>query len=275
MIKEDEPMDDYLSNEALGSSTLKQMLESPKDFKYSLIKKNDENASQKKGTMWHSYIIERENYLSMHMIQPEDWGPLNENPGKRKWDDFKKQAKELGKIPVKYKDAGELISLEKEMCYHKALKKIMGDYKPEVSFYAEIDGIKLKSREDIWCPKDESVWDVKTTSKLASSNKDINENLEDIVFQNGYHFSAAHHINVMKKCGIEVKTWGWIFVSTATPAPHIIIKKASQELLDAGQRDWNHAFTMLKECKKKDSWPGYDDEITEVGLPTWAERKFY
>lgn len=268
MIKETEPMQEYLDNPAISSSKLKLMLQSPKDFKYGASKK--ETASQTKGTLWHTFMLERELYLKNHAIQPEDWGALNKNPGKKKWDEFKKQAKEDGKTPVKFDEAGELLALEREMEYHKALKKILGDFKAEVSFYGKFDDIELKSREDVWCEDSGAVWDVKTTSK----NMD-DESLEKVIFDNGYHFAAAHHMLVMDLAGYKPKSWGWIFVSTNTPCPHIVIKKASKELLEAGKQDWSYAFNMLKECMKKDSWPGYSDTIEEIGLPEWIERKYY
>lgn len=270
MIVENQPMADYLAHKGIGSSQLKTILESPKDYLYSLKKPSKETSSTSKGTLWHSFMLERQLYLDEHMIQPEDWGPLTQNPGRKLWAEFKEKAKEAGKKPVKFSDAGDLLDLEKEMLQHEEFKKIMHNHKAEVSFYAEIDGIKLKSREDIWCHEDGSVWDVKTTSQDMDD-----ESLEKAIFYYGYHFSAAHHMNVMKAAGAEVYKWGWIFVSTGTPAPHIVIKQASPDLLAAGMNDWNHAFNLLKECTASNRWPGYSDEIEEIGLPDWVERKYY
>ena len=270
MKKENEPMEAYLADESIGSSQLKTILDSPKDYKYSLMQPAKETASQTKGTLWHTYMLEREQYLEKHMIQPADWGPLTQNPGKKLWDEFKKKAKEEGKTPVKFKDASDLLLLDAEMNSHSTLNGILETHKAEVSFYSELNGIKLKSREDLWCEETGTVWDVKTTSKPVS-----NEQLEKTVFDNGYHFSAAHHMAVMKQAGFDVKQWGWIFVSTSTPCPHIVIRKASDELLQAGERDWIYTFEVLQECMKKNIWPGYDEEILEIGLPEWIERKYY
>lgn len=265
-----EPMREYLSNPAIGSSQLKTIMSSPRDFLFSQKAKKKETSAQTKGSLWHSYILERDLYHEEHIIQPEDWGSLVENPGRKKWNEFKEKAKKLGKIPVKYKDASDLLLLDEVIDSHEELKNILATHKAEASFYGECDGINLKSREDLWNPELGMVWDVKTTSK------DLDEDtLAKVIFDNGYHFSAAHHMKVMDLAGYPCTGWGWIFVSTSTPCPHIIIKKASKELLEYGLQDWKYAFSMLKECTEKNSWPGFDEEISEIGLPDWVERKYY
>ena len=97
-------MDEYLANEGIGSSDLKNILHTPKDYFYARKRKSKQTASTTKGTLWHSFILERNKYFEQYMIQPEDWGSLNKNPGKKMWDDFKNQAKEAGKTPVKFSD---------------------------------------------------------------------------------------------------------------------------------------------------------------------------
>lgn len=271
MIVENQPMQEYLDNEGIGSSQLKNMLTmSPMDYLYSLKEKSKDTRSTMLGTYIHTYMLERHLMESEYMIQPEDWGSLAKNPGRAKWTEFKKQAEEQGKKAIKYADGEFALKLDEQMQEHGELKNILSKAKAEVSFYAEIDGIKLKSREDLYCEADGSVWDVKSISKDIDD-----ESLAKAIFDNGYHFAAAHHINVMRAAGATVNSWGWIFVATKTPVPHIIIKKASNDLLDAGMNDWNHAFNLLKECTKTNCWPGYSDEIEEIGLPEWVERKYY
>ncbi|MAH48262.1 hypothetical protein CMI37_20730 [Candidatus Pacearchaeota archaeon] len=267
---ENEPMADYLNNEAIGSSSLKKILLSAKDYKYALKAKSKESKAQVLGTYIHTYMLERHLMDDQYMIQPEDWGSLSKNPGRAKWTELKKQAEEAGKKAVKYSDGEFALNLNSEMEEHEPLKGILSSAKAEVSFYAEIDGIKLKSREDLWCPEDRSVWDVKSNSKGMDD-----EALEKIIFNNGYHFSAAHHMNVMNAAGFPVNRWGWIFVSTGTPCPHIIIKEADEELLEAGRRDWKYAFETLKECIETGEWRGYYQGIQKIGLPEWVKNKYY
>lgn len=274
-IIENQSMADYLAHPAIGSSTLKQILAlSPKDYKYSLEKKVKETSAQSRGTLWHSFLIERDKYDEQYLMQPEDWGPLTTNPGKEKWTALKKTAAALGKTPVKYSDCQHLHLLDREIKNHQGLKSILCNYKPEVSFYSDFNGHIFKSRSDIWCPVIKEVWDVKTTSGMFKPGRGIEENLQRIILENRYHFQAAHHMMVMQLCGIEVDSWGWIWIATDTPAPHIIITRASKNLLASGLRDWQYAVNMLDDCEKTNEWVGYDDDISEIDLPSWSER-FY
>jgi len=270
IMRKYEDMEDYLASDAIGSSQLKQIMRTPRDYKFSLKAKKKETSAQAKGTLYHSYMLERDLYKAEHMIQPEDWGSLSENPGRKKWAEFKAKAKLAGKTPVKFKDAQDLLLLDDVIESHAVVKEILATHKAEVSFYGEIDGIKLKSREDLWSEADGTVWDVKTTSKDLDD-----KSLAKVIFDCGYHFSAAHHIKVMSLCGYDVKSWGWIFVSTASSCPHIVVKKASRELLEYGETDFEYALQLLKECSESGAWPGYSEQITEIGLPSWAERRYY
>ena len=262
-------MSEYLANSGLGSGTLKNIMLSPADFYFSQKRKEKESAAQSKGTLWHSYILERDLYHAENMIQPEDWGSLVKSPGRQKWDDFKKKAKNAGKNPVKWSDGQELLLLDEVIKDHKPLQGILETHHAELSFYAEHEGVLLKSREDLFCESQGTIWDVKTTSKPVDD-----DSLGKIIYDHGYHFSAAHHMKCVELCGFEVNSFGWIFVSTATPCPHIVVRKASREVLEAGKNDWKYAFEMYRSCKEKDSWPGYDEEIREISFPEWIERKY-
>lgn len=39
---------------------------------------------------------------------------------------------------------------------------------------------------------------------------------------------------------------------------------------DTGETKWRHACRTWARCLKTDTWPGYTDGITEIGLPPWA-----
>jgi len=260
-----ESMPDYLDSPAIGSGTFKEICLSPKDFAYKRKYKDKSSSSQNLGTLIHSFMLEPDKFNSQYLLQPEDWGPLTKNPGRQKWDQLKEQAKSENKTPVKWSEGEYLVKLKNEAGNHSNYLNLVKHCTAEVSFYATIDGFDFKSREDLWCEKTGEVWDVKTTSKGLDD-----DSLSKQIFFNGYHFSAAHHMKVMEAAGFPVTGWGWVFVSTATPAPHIVIKKASKEMLDTAFEDWNTALEILKNCEKKQVWPGLSQDIEEINLPAWV-----
>lgn len=270
MIVEDQHMSAYLMSEGIGSSTLKSMLQSPKDFLYTQSQKSKETTATALGTLIHTYLLEPHKFDAEYILQPEDWGSLSKNPGKSKWDALKAQAKEENKKPIKFSEGEYLVRLMKEAKKHTVFQDMIANSKKEVSFYGSVDGVDLKSREDIWMTDKGEVWDIKT----FSSDELDEESLARTIFKWGYHFSAAHHIAVMESCGIEVKSWGWAMVSTKTPAPHIILKRASKDFLRAGKQDFNRALSLYKMCKEENRWPGFDDDIQEIDLPRYAQNYY-
>ena len=137
-----------------------------------------------------------------------------------------------------------------------------------MTVFCEYRSLLLKARVD-WLTHDGYIWDVKTTSKPVDD-----DSLAKTIFHYGYHFSAAHHTRVLREAGIDVKGFGWIFVSTDTPYPHIVMKKSSAALTKAGEMDFEYAVELLGSCTQDNDWPGYPQEPTEIGLPSYGERYY-
>lgn len=274
-IMTDLPMSDYLKHPAVGSSSLKNILQSPADYKAALEMPSQETTATKLGTATHTAILEPEKFDEEYLCEPEDWGPHNVGEGKKKWDALKKQAKEEGKTPFAWKDTQYLNRVRESAKDHEALQMLLSGGKPEVTAWAKIGDHNYKARVD-WLTHQQSglfdscwVWDLKTSSKGMDDNS-----LSRTIFNNGYHFQAAHHTQVLKAAGIDVKGWGWIFVSTDTPYPHIVMRKASPALLAAGYEDWKYAKRLLEQCTKDDQWPGFAKLPLEIDLPQWAEKDY-
>lgn len=259
-------MKDYLAHPHIGSSTLKNILLSPADFQAALDQESTSTAATIRGEAAHTVILEPTEFDKRYLLQTKDWGPKNKGEGKKKWDALKKQAAEEKKIPIDLADTRFLQALQRSATNHKPLQKILGNGKPEVTAYADIGEMGFKARCD-WLTNDGYIWDVKTSSKPVDD-----ESLSRTIFSMGYHFQAAHHTNVFKACGVDIKGWGWVFISTGTPYPHIVMRRASANLLKAGQDDWEYAAETLSDCLADDEWYGYVDEVTEIDLPVWAER---
>jgi len=263
IIVTDMPMEDYLKADEIGSSSLKKILESPADFKASLDQRTETKAMAL-GTAIHTAILEPDELLKRYFLQNLDWGPKNKLPGSRLWKEHKEAAKGLGQIPLPYEDVLIISRIKRAAQKHKALQKILTYGVAELTGFAK----GYKARTD-WMASDDFIWDLKTTSKPVDD-----ANLEKTIFNYGYHFQAAHHSWVMREAGIDTKGFGWIFVSTGTPYPHIRMKRATPELLEAGMIDHKYAMETFENCKKTGEWPGYSDEIEEINLPGFAERDY-
>jgi hypothetical protein len=114
------------------------------------------------------------------------------------------------------------------------------------------------------------VWDVKTISKDVTDK----DELRWAIWNHKYHLSAAHHMAVMKACGVDVKGWGWIFVKSSG-YPHIVVSPCDKETLEFGKRDFEDAVGKIKICLEKNEWPGMPSGMIELGLPDYVKDNKY
>lgn len=259
-------MADYLAHPAVSSSRLKVLLSSPKDFQAYLAAKREDTPATSLGTAIHMIALEPEKFHTTYAIQIEDWGPKNQGEGYKKWKEFK--AKNAGKICLDYEDSCLIRRVVTELTSNRAWNAITAAGRPEVSAFSEYKGIHLKARVD-WLTDDGMIWDIKTTSKGLSDR-----DLERLIFQSGYHFQAAFH-SLVFKAHTPITGFGWIFISTGTPAVHVVTRRASAKVLEAGDYDVTYALDLLQKCKESDSWWGQsDDEIKEINLPEFAQNYY-
>jgi hypothetical protein len=256
-------MEEYLEDDWVGSSALKKILDTPADYQAALDQ-TIETKSTLLGTAIHTMVLEPEKFLEQYLPQNEDWGPKNKKPGKQLWDDLKTTAKDLGLLALPYEDF-QLISQFKDAgLRHIKLQEILSAGTPEVTAFAK----GYKARCD-WITDDGFIWDLKTSSKPVD-----NASLSRTIFNYRYHFQAAHHTWVFEQAGVDITGFGWIFVSTGTPYPHIVIRKASEKLMAIGRADHEYAMKQHEHCKKHDEWPGHPEEIEEIDLPYYAEKDY-
>lgn len=253
MIKDgvhfDLSMDDYLRHDYIQSSRLKLLHEgTPKDY---LAGSNFKGSrSTQLGTAIHLAILEPEKFPEMVALQPEDWGSLSKNPGRVKWNEFKLANRQ--KMVFKWDEAKFIKKLIAEYEDDFDLRAIVGDSKVEVSGFVSDDGVGLKARPDI-IQSDGTLWDIKTTAKVPDQR-----NIYYLIKNNGYDFQIAHHSYVMQQLGVEIKRVGWIFITTQTPAIHIVIRQASDDMFGVAREEYQTTLARLKDCIKKDYWPGHE-----------------
>lgn len=262
MILDRLDMDAYLSLPSLGSSDLKIILNSPADFIANCSRIKNETKATTLGTAIHAAILEPDEFNDRYVIQNQDWGPRNKGEGYQRWKEFKAEAKESGKLVIAFEDSLLLKRVIDATEKHKGLRSLLKGAAFEKTAIST-DG-KLKARADL-ITVDNYIWDLKTTSKGVNDN-----DISKTIYTMGYHFQAAHHMRVFVD-HMPIEGFGWIFVSTDTPAVHIVTRKASQTLLKAGKKDHDYALTLLHECNTTGNWWGYDDGISEIDLPLWIE----
>lgn len=277
MIDYNLPMEKYLAHPGISSSKLKNILFTPADYRAAdLAGKNDETKYTIRGEAIHTAILEPDYLESRFALQPADWGPKNKNPGMSLWKEFKKL--NAGKKIIEFKDAQLIQAVVRAATWHQELAGYLEHGRPEVTAFVKmalmknLPPLEYKARTDLLYENGNrlEMLDVKTTGESMTD-----DNLFKIIFNNGYHFQAAHHSFVFTEAlGRTIDAYRWVFVSTETHAVHIRIVLCPPELLAWGYRDHEYATNRLIECIEKDEWPGYSPEVTDLKIPEWARRVY-
>ena len=219
----DLPMQQYLDHHGIGSSLLKHILATPADFYAARQKGNGETKQTILGTAVHTAVLEPKEFYQRYALQPQDWGPRNVGIGYKLWNDFKKEHSH--KICLNWEDAQYIRTVIMTVVKHSFLQEILKEGRSEVTAFADYKTFSLKARNDLLLPR--AIYDVKTTSESL-------DNIFSLVFKSGWHFQAAQQIRVTNanlSPSEYVNDYGWIIISTATPAVHIKVVKAPPELI--------------------------------------------
>jgi hypothetical protein len=264
------PDEEYHADDSIGSTSLKVIMSSAADFKAYRSQPDKGTSAKTFGTVSHTALLEPETYSKRYVEETEYKGSRSTGEGRKQWDAIKKQAKEEGKIPVGFEDAQKINRIRDAASKNSYLSKILREGDPEVSAFYTCPKTKIdyKARADL-ITSDGFIWDVKTTSKPVDP-----DGISKTIFNEGYHFQAAHYIWVFEGVGVDITGFGWIVVSTGTPYPHIVLVKASDNLLRAGQVDHKYARETLASCTESDRWPGYPQDVIEIDLPPFTERYY-
>jgi len=232
------------------------------EYQAQLALPNKETPSLILGTTLHSAILEPDTFFDLY-VYGEDFGPQTSKKNKEKKAQF--IADNPGKIIVPYKDIPLIESCRKALQENPVVQDIVGDSEVEVTGFASFakhmvkGGIRLKTREDL-IDSNGIIWDLKTTSDGLSDHEMMRS-----IYKYNYGFKAAHHMEVMKRCGLDIKGFGWIFLSTNTAKPQFAVRKCSDLMLMKCEDDWSKCLSVLSLCEKTKHYPGVPQEISIIG----------
>ncbi|MBZ6102778.1 PD-(D/E)XK nuclease-like domain-containing protein [Streptomyces olivaceus] len=134
-------------------------------------------------------------------------------------------------------------------------------------------GVRCRCRPD-WMPTRQEngrlvVVDYKTAKAVDEAA------LAKAVYDRGYHAQAAFYLDGVKTAGLHGdQEPAFIFVFQAKTAPYLVhlVELDFPALALGGARN-ERALRIYAECERTGSWPGFNDRITYLPLPAWAERR--
>lgn len=99
--------------------------------------------------------------------------------------------------------------------------------------------------------------------------------LAKAVYDHGYHQQAAWYLDGVKALGLHGdQEPAFIFVFQTKTAPYLVhLVELDFTALGLGAARNREALRIYAECTRTGHWPGFNDRITYLPLPAWAEKR--
>lgn len=214
------------------------------------------------GDVAHAMILQPDDVRSMYLFPPRRLD-RRRNPDKHIWKDLEIEAATSGKTLLTFDDYHTAISIRDAVFRHKKARAIFGKGEPEQTFVWKDakTGEHCKCRVD-WL-RSYFLTDLKT-ARDASEAAFVRD-----VINYRYDVQDAHYSD-----GVDDPSIGFVFVVVEKIPPFgvmVYADDARMRRLGAVKRDRNLA--TFAECKAKNEWPGYPEDIQVINLPPYAYKE--
>jgi len=248
--------DDYHARDEISSSMLKLLDEkTPAHVKGAEAKKG---AALDRGTAYHTGLLEPHNYETTLMRGPAD------RRGK-KWADAQEKADADGKILLVEGDFDDGLRIRDAVHGQPHIANLLqkNNRQIEYSAFAELDGVRQRTRPDVYLPDDEIMIDPKSTQSASY------DDFQRAIVNYRYHIQAAMYPYVWEGAG-GGKVREFLFLAIETKPPFAAaLFELDHECFDEGWTAYRNAVELYKECVATDTWPGYPTETQTMALPRW------
>jgi hypothetical protein len=185
----------------------------------------------------------------------------------------KAEAYALGGVPVLSADFQRVAAMVDAIKAHPvagALILAEGDAEQSLFWIDQATGVWCRARHDK-AIRDRNgrlvIVDLKTCENAADAG------IQKSVANYGYHQQGAHYSDAAAALDLGEDP-GFVFIFVEKSPPHLInVVQLDDEAMEVGRRRNAAALRIYAECTKTGEWPGYDPEITEVGLPHYYPRQ--
>jgi len=256
----------YHAHAGINASALEAIARSPLHYWDERLKPGriikEPSDAMKFGSAFHAKIESEEVFKSLYREGPDARRNTNQ------WKDA--EARALPKTLLKPDEFAALDAMSVIFNNQKWLaEKVFSrdDVSFEETFFWMRDGELCKLRVDIFVPGF-AIIDTKVTHDARP------EAFEKTIDSFSYHRRAAWYQDGIFACTGE--TLPYVFACIEPEAPHgCWIHSARPEMLSIGRVENNALFDLLVKCTKSNDWPGYPEEVTDIG-PTsrqlWKQK---
>ena len=267
---------EYHSNsEYIGSTSLKKYGISPAHYLENKLCPTESTDAMISGSVYHTLILEPENFEKEVFVLNETLRPVPDKDYKTKENrDWKagQMALNQDKYCIKSTDHEILLLMKTELQKNKfAWNLLHGEI--EQSYYAILDGVKVKIRPDSFMPG-------KYKSDLKTCNDASLEAFKRHSFDMGYHISGSLYSDILDLIYEPEISEPFFFVAQEKTAPYsVAVYLASEQFLAQGRHCYSAYLSLHKKCLETGVYPGYEaysqneHGVFILDLPVWGLKE--
>jgi len=261
-IHDNQTNEEYHQSPGFSASGMKVFgQKSPAHYQQYLQEKREPTPAMIEGTLIHMAVLEPHLIETSVAVAP----PVDRRTtaGKQTYADF--LAASEGKLVVSRESYEKLVPISQRILNHPVARSLLTGGRAEVSCYWTDPSTKLllKCRPD-YLRDDGIVVDVKTTDD--ASFRQFQRKIVDL----GYHWATAHYLDgISLLLGKTVNTLVHLVIEREPPF-EVSLYVLDDASIERAREDVVRFRERFKTCMETNSWPGYDTEVQNMNLPSWA-----
>lgn len=213
------------------------------------------------GRAVHCLVLEPRKWATRFAQAPECDRRTKE--GKQLWADFctLNEGREIVRSDVG--QVAQEMALSVDSC-RDAKSILMKAEVREVSIVTKLGGVPFKARLD--AHGEDIIVDLKTTRSASPAE------FERSIVNYGYGLQAAAYMRAADSVGLKVRHF--CFICVESEPPHAVaVYRLKDEVIDLFDARLATLVARYGECLLTRRWPGYADEVREIGIPAWFQRR--
>ena len=264
---------DLCSGPSISATGLKTLLnKSPRHYWFDSPLNPDRPPEKDKphfnvGKAAHDVLLLSERWPESYFVLPEDFNP-RASKEQAAWHAERDAAREAGKCILKHEEAQAVMAMAESLRANAfaAAALVNGESEVTLAWQDKETGVWLRARPDFLPAKRQIIPDVKTAAD--GSPKAFMRAIGNF----GYAQSAALYMD-----GIRIifgqSPKNWLHIVLEKEPPHVVsLYELPAEDIQRGRWLNRKAIRLFAECLSADKWPGYSDDVSQVGLPGWDRK---
>lgn len=261
----------YDDHPGISQSMLKEFSKSPRHYFCKYIEKSieqKESESMRIGTLVHAMLLQPD---KQHMFPVFD-GEKRTNEQKAKYAEMQNEACKNGGFVVRrdeYDVACAMVESVKSTSTWGIIESHLQLTEAPLEWTCEHTDLLCKGRIDGLVGKEDKqlVVEIKTTADASF------EGFSKSIFNFGYDLQAAHYMQAVAT-HIGKSPDSFLFVLVENKAPYLTaFYELGAETIYSANAARIALMKRFKECRDKNEWPGYSEEIKEINIPFYAMTK--